>query len=321
MRTAVKVSIIVAVSLISAGILIFTGVLAIMNWNFSGFFTTKYETNTHEINESFESIEINSLVADISLLPSTDASCRVVCHESPRLYHSVKVVDNTLKIDIVNERKWYDHINFGISSNPTLTVYIPEGEYRSLSIESSTGDVGIPAEFSFGDVTVTLSTGDVKCYADVSNSLSITASTGHIDVDSVKTASMTLKTSTGDIRVNSAECSQEVSISVTTGKTYVSGLTCGKLISTGDTGDMILNNVIAAESLSIERSTGDVTLEACDAAEIFVTTDTGDVTGTLCSEKVFITNTDTGKINVPNSITGGRCEITTDTGDIIISVE
>ena len=38
------------------------------------------------------------------------------------------------------------------------------------------------------------------------------------------------------------------------------------------------------------------------------------------SDKVFLTETDTGKVDVPKSITGGRCEITTDSGDITVEV-
>ena len=72
--------------------------------------------------------------------------------------------------------------------------------------------------------------------------------------------------------------------------------------------------------MDLDRDTGDIDLEDCDADEIFIVTDTGDVKGTLLSEKVFITKTDTGDVNVPNSISGGRCEITTDTGDINISL-
>ena len=64
----------------------------------------------------------------------------------------------------------------------------------------------------------------------------------------------------------------------------------------------------------------DVSFESFDAAEIFIKTDTGDVEGELLSAKVFIAKTDTGKINVPSTATGGRCEISTDTGDIRITV-
>ena len=59
---------------------------------------------------------------------------------------------------------------------------------------------------------------------------------------------------------------------------------------------------------------------ASDAEAIFVQTDTGDVTGSLLTEKVFSTRTGTGRVSVPQSVTGGRCEISTDTGDIRIEI-
>jgi DUF4097 and DUF4098 domain-containing protein YvlB len=99
-----------------------------------------------------------------------------------------------------------------------------------------------------------------------------------------------------------------------------SSVTCQALVSDGDTGDMILNSVTATEKFIITRDTGDVRLDGCDAAEIFITTDTGDVKGSLLSEKVFIARSKTGKIDVPKTVNGGRCEITTDTGNINIKL-
>ena len=58
-----------------------------------------------------------------------------------------------------------------------------------------------------------------------------------------------------------------------------------------------------------------------EARTISIKTDTGDVTGTLLSEKEFITDSDTGNIDVPKTTTGGKCEITTDTGDIKIDIK
>jgi hypothetical protein len=40
----------------------------------------------------------------------------------------------------------------------------------------------------------------------------------------------------------------------------------------------------------------------------------------LLSEKVFITKSDTGRIDVPETVTGGKCKITTDTGSIRIYI-
>jgi DUF4097 and DUF4098 domain-containing protein YvlB len=58
----------------------------------------------------------------------------------------------------------------------------------------------------------------------------------------------------------------------------------------------------------------------CDAADIYIETTTGSVTGTLISEKQFFTETSTGKVNVPPSGNGGRCEIETGTGNIRIEI-
>ena len=97
-------------------------------------------------------------------------------------------------------------------------------------------------------------------------------------------------------------------------------MTCANLYSKGNTGRLNLTNVTAAGEFHIERDTGDVHFEGCDAEAIFVKTDTGNVTGSFRTDKVFLTKTDTGRVDVPKTITGGRCEITTDTGNIKISV-
>ena len=105
-----------------------------------------------------------------------------------------------------------------------------------------------------------------------------------------------------------------------TGITDITNATCADLYSTGATGSLYLTSVIASGEYHIKRDTGNVRFDGCDAEAIYVETDTGDVTGTFLTDKVFLTETDTGSVDVPKTITGGRCEITTDTGDIKISV-
>ena len=78
--------------------------------------------------------------------------------------------------------------------------------------------------------------------------------------------------------------------------------------------------MIAEESISVERSTGDVRLDRCDAGELSVKTSTGSVAGSLLSEKVFVTHTDTGRVDLPATAVGGKCEITTTTGNIRIRI-
>ena len=81
-----------------------------------------------------------------------------------------------------------------------------------------------------------------------------------------------------------------------------------------------MEKLIVSQKLSVQRGTGDVWLKESDASEITILTDTGDVTGSLLSEKVFFAVTDTGRVTVPKTITGGMCEIRTNTGDIRIEI-
>lgn len=311
---------IAAALLVVLGLIIFAAAMTANHWNFSKLSTTKYETNTHEIKEDFSNISINTDTADILLVPSDDGICKVVCTEEANLKHSVTVQDGTLTIDTVDERTWYEHIGITIGT-PKITIYLPNTEYTSLFINEDTGDVEIPKQFKFERMDILTDTGDVNNYASASKVIQIKTSTGYIHVENVSTNMLDLSVSTGNIAVSGAVCESDVNIHVSTGRTNMTDVTCKNLLSSGNTGDIFLKNVIAAGTCSIERSTGDVSFEQCDAAEIFVKTDTGDVTGSMCSEKVFITETSTGDVHIPKSTTGGRCEITTSTGDISITVQ
>lgn len=320
MGKATKKWLIVAASLMVLGLIIFSAVMTANHWDFTKLSTAKYETNTYEVGLEFNNISINTETADIIFVPSDDGKCRVVCYEQQKMKHSAAVEDGTLTIDVVDTREWYDYITIFSFTSPKITVYLPQAEYASLFIELSTGDLEIPKDFKFGNIDVFTSTGDVKFLASALEDIKIKTSTGDICVENVSADKLDLSVSTGDVTASSIICEGDIKIHVSTGDTKLTDVTCKSVTSSGSTGDIILKNIIADEFFSIERSTGDVKLDGCDAAEIFVKTDTGDVTGSLLTDKVFITQTDTGSIDVPKTMAGGKCEINTDTGDIKIDV-
>lgn len=294
--------------------------MTVFKWDFTKLSTVKYETNHYEINENYKNISIVTDTADIVFVLSENSKGSVVCYEHKNAKHSVMVKDDTLVIEVVDTRKWYEYIGITLGT-PKITVYIPQGEYGALSVKSSTGDVEIPENFKFESIDISVSTGDVKNYASASELIKIKTSTGDIRVENVSANMLDLSVSTGEVIAKSITCEGDIKINVSTGHTKLTDVTCKNVTSNGSTGDISLKNVIATEKFSIERSTGNVKLDGCDAAEIFVKTDTGDVTGSLLTDKVFITQTDTGSVDVPKTVTGGRCEITTDTGDISIKIQ
>ena len=319
MSRATKIWVLAASAMILLGLLIFGGAMMALKWDFLKLSTGKYQTSTHEITEAFGGIAINTDTAQIMLAVGEGEACTVVCHEREKVTHSVAVKDGTLVIESVDARKWYEHIGFDFGT-PKITVYVPQGVYGALQIRSSTGDIEVSKELAFESMDIKVSTADVKNSARVLGNMKIKANTGDIFVENTAAGALDLSVSTGKVSVSSVQCAGDVAVSVSTGKTSLSDLVCKSVTSSGDTGDISLKNVVATGSFSIERSTGDVHFDRCDAASLVIKTSTGDVTGSLLSEKVFFAKTDTGKVEVPKTATGGSCEIITDTGDIRISI-
>lgn len=287
---------------------------------FNYFYGSSFVTNTHELSDEFNDISLCIDTADIVFLPSEDGKCKVVCYERENQKHSVSATDGTLTVTLVDTRRWYEYISWSFAS-PKITVYLPEAEYSLLLIEESTGDIEIPNHFKFEEMNISTDTGDVECCASASDMIKIRTSTGEIDIDGISAGDLDLSVSTGDVSVSNVMCEGNFVVKVSTGDVDLTDIICKSLLSSGSTGDICLENVIAQERFSIERSTGDVKFKGCDAAEILVETSTGDVSGTLLSEKIFIAEASTGKIDVPKTANGGRCQITTSTGDIKISIK
>ncbi|MBO4432213.1 MAG: DUF4097 family beta strand repeat protein [Clostridia bacterium] len=315
------ISVIVAILLVVIGGIIFILAMRMKNWNFNAVGDKKYETNTFDITEEFSDISITSDTEDIVFVPAVDGKCKVTFYESKKEKHTAKVENGTLVIKMRDNRKWYDYISFFSFGTKKITVYLPQSEYDLLYIKESTGEIDIPGDFNFCGVDIDLSTGNVNFAASSSGNVNIMASTGDIKVKSISAGQLNLAVSTGRVDVTKTNCQGDVNITVSTGKINFNDLACLNLNSSGSTGDITLENVICSEKMNIKRSTGDVKLNGSDAGEIIIETDTGDVSGTLRSGKVFITKSDTGKIDVPETVTGGKCKITTDTGDIKISIE
>jgi len=282
MSRKTKVWLMLAALLIVIGSILFVGVMTLLNWDFTKLSTSEFETNEYEIAENYQHISVATKTADIVLLPSDSAKTTVICYEQVNMKHTVSVKDGVLKIHVEDTRKWYEYIGISFLT-PKITVYVPQGEYGDLTIHSATGNVEIPAGFGF--------------------------------------QSMNISVSTGAVSVSGATCYGDIGIYVTTGRASITDVRCDTLRTAGSTGDLYMRNVVTAEKLSAERATGSITFEKCDAAELYLKTSTGNVTGSLLSEKIFTAQAGTGHVDVPNTASGGRCEIYTGTGNIKIVLE
>ncbi len=315
-----KAWMIVALVLILVGGLVFLLAMAKSDWDFQKLSTEKYTENTHIVTDPFDSLSLLVETADVSFLRSDDGLCRVVCLESARLTHTVQVINGCLTVKVNDARAWYDHVGITLGG-PKITVYLPEAAYSSLTAEVVTGDISLPAELGWASVSITTTTGDIDCRSSVSGEISLSCTTGDITLSSLTAAKLSLTTTTGNITAASLSINGDISMNATTGDMVLTDISCRAFSSAATTGRLALTELTATAALTVERETGNITLARCDGASLSIKTTTGHVSGSLASEKLFLTETDTGRVSVPRSTAGGICDIKTTTGDISITVE
>ena len=288
-------AVILACALLAIGLVIGIAGSIANHFDFSDLDANTYETNTHGITEPFKSISVDTDISDVQFVLTEADDCTVICSEREDLRHRVYVKEETLVIEVEDERHWYDHIGFFFGKQH-VTVHLPKASYESLTVETDTGDVEVAAGLQFNSVKTDTDTGDVRVYANVFDELSVQTDTGDVTANSISPMTVRLSTDTGDILLADTRCS---TVDIET-----------------DTGKITLRNTIAIKTITVKSATGDVHLLASDASSLYVKTSTGDVSGHLLTDKIFITATSTGKVRVPSTTTGGKCEIITSTGDI-----
>ena len=225
-------------------------------------------------------IDIQCDTADVELVAEGEADCKVVCFENDQEKYAVDAVDGTLVIRPETGNRRWNLFGFAFKS-PKITVYLPAGEYELLQAELSTGDLTADKALSFEKLTVELDTGDLT-------------------LNGVQASKVAVHGDTGDIRISDM-AAETADLSLNTGR-------------------LVLANVVCAGDLRAENNTGDIRLTDVDGANLYLSASTGDIEGSIRTEKVFTARASTGKVSVPATTAGGRCEAETSTGDIRLTV-
>lgn len=280
MKKAKKTALLIAVILIVVGFMISIGALASIRFDSSKLIDTEFTTKTYEVEKEFQNISIEADNYDIRLVPSEDKHCKVVYQEEREMTCSVCVEGDTLVIQQENHRKWSEYIDFSWGKRE-LTVYLPQTEYREFKVESLSGTIKIPKEFTFTEASICNTSGDIYFGAAVKGTLSLETFSGDLELHNVTAENIEMQSISGDI-----ECFR----------------------------------VAAQEKLEIESTSGEIELTQSDAATMDLKTVSGDVEGTILSGKSFDIDTVSGDVMVPPSGTGGSCRIETMSGDIEIGI-
>ncbi len=202
----------------------------------------KYETNTYDVDEAFDNIKIVADKAEITVVPSDDDRCSVICYEDENVHHRVGVEDNILKIGIPdgNNITWNPIV---MKEKQTIKVCLPKKEYKDFVVSADNEEISI-TDVNVKDLKIESNVGDIILTNVIaSGSLNIDGDIGDISFDKCDAETIYVKTDIGDV----------------TGTL----LTDKNFVTKTDTGSIDVPEDVSGGSCVITTDTGDIRIEIC----------------------------------------------------------
>ena len=306
-------------ALLVVGATLFFGIWGSQGFGAVELSTVEYEKRSRDIDRPFHSVEIIELSDDVHIEPSPDGACRVEYTDSSRSYHKISVENGRLSISLETKGrgKWYENVGIHTDLEEHLLIlYLPEGEYRELQVNTASADVYAGADFGFEKAEIRSASGDIDLGPVASGSLSVNTDSGDVRVGGLDIGRLELGTASGSLELGKSKVRRELSVGTASGDIELSDISCGELEAATASGQIELRNVIASGEMDIESTSGDIRLDDCDAASLELESTSGFISGRLLSGKDFYADTKSGNIRLPYGSRGGRCSIETTSGDI-----
>ncbi len=313
-----KKNLIIGLVLLVVGIVIFIAAFAFTKFNFKALSSEKYITNTYYVENAFSDIEIDIDEFKVTLIPYDGDECKVVSTETEKVKINVQTENGKLKITQEDNRNWTEHVGVFLVEK-TVDVYLPEKEYGTLRINNTSGSSVISDGLVFSDINIKSTSGSVKCCADA-DILSIDNTSGSIKLEGVFAIDINIKATSGSVSLKSVNAENSITINGTSGSIHFDSVRCEYFDVSNVSGSVTLTDTFSKKSMKIKVSSGSVRLDDSDAPDIDIRTSSGSVKGTLLSDKIFVTETSSGSVDVPASFEGGKCYIKTSSGSIKIKI-
>ena len=195
----------------------------------------------YDISESFEHININLKIARLTVAVAECDHAYLECHEPKGYTYSVSVSDSVLTVCSIDKRCLFGRI---CAHAPEVTLYLPEKEYKALSVRLTTGKLSL---------------------------------------NGIKAESLEIRNTTTKVWLTDTAIKECATVAVITGKVCVTNMKCKRLAVRTGCGSVALDGVFADERIDVKTTTGSITLNNSDAPKSSFNATTGRIKGKLLS--------------------------------------
>ena len=340
MKKAIKITMIIAVGMIVTGLGMAFVSLASTGFQPQKWLNTReYEEKTYDVAEDFSDMSLNIGSQGVMLCKSDDDETHFVCYETDKEYFDVKVENETLMIEQVENYSWRNNFMVSINLQP-CRLYLPKEEYDDLKVDVGSGDFEAKTALTLSNVDIKLGSGDVSLQNLKMKDLTAKSGSGNVEIADTYAKSAILKTGSGAIRIRNTDIKEALSGECSSGSLTLDTLKCDRASIYSGSGSVTANDVLCENGLEgsvgsgsfklqevvskgdfvLKSGSGSIKFESCDGKNMNLKTSSGSIRGSIKSGKVFDATSGSGDVEVPqNDRKGGECILHTGSGDITIT--
>ena len=289
MRTFVYIFLIISLLLAST--------LLLCGCSFDG--ETEMIKHTYSISEDIKSIDVLVKKADFSVSITTDdiETAKLELIYSEKAISNYSVSDGTLSVTAKRTFPW----NIFNNEEGKIILTLPKKDYKTLSINSSSGDITLKEITFTEDVKIDSTSGDVNADKISAESLEIDLTSGDADIKNSVFASLLAESTSGDVELNGVTVTKEAALDLNSGCVDIDSSAFGSFKSESTSGNLVMKN--------------------SDAGKLDISSTSGDVTLILLTPKNFVVETTSGKQDVIGTVyTQPLCKIDTTSGDVRVRI-
>lgn len=317
---ATKIAIVVSIFLVVIGTITAIAGLFALGFDMTRLSNLAPVTHTYVLDGEIKNISVEAVETSVKILPSEDEKAKVVSRESDKIYHRVNLTEETLSINRIDERKWYEFIGIIVDNDMELEIYLPKRDYENLYINSVSGNIFIPKDFTFEEAEIKTVSGDTEFVAKVKKEFNVETVSGMVNVGNVASNELYISSISGRIDLKSIESEHSIGVKTVSGYISMEDISAKKITAESMSGRIAFDNVVAFDEIYAESISGSINLNKSDASTLKLKSTSGNIIGNLLSEKIFVADTVSGNITLPEVQKGGRCEVKTISGNIQISI-
>ena len=319
MNKNTKTTLIVALSLFGAGVLIWLCVSLGIGFNFSkltpGFradadgtisdsTSVKAERIEKNVEANGQNISLNVGYADIRLEKSADADIHISYTNTEDSYFDLESNDSKIVLTQHQNGHFFFFSFFSSSGSGEVVVSIPDENIGNLDVDVASGEVSVSDIKLSGDFKLDTASGDVSLDNSKIGEFSANSASGKIYLSDVDTDNIDINTASGDISLSKIKGNIPVTLDTVSAEVYIEDVETEDLSIGTVSGNITLKDVLG-KTAGLSTTSGGVELNSADFLEIRFKTVSGDISGAVvgsAEDYTVYTNTISGS----NSLSGHR---------------